>query len=121
MYSSDQYSAKYTLSGRFAWLQHSPGSCPEVASRASSSCFLEFGETQVQPLGPRDTDSLQSSRSQILRGAGLGFAKVDKESRIYGSCFAVKGLVRRSRPSSMGRPWLISWAGPWGMGSKAES
>lgn len=66
----------------------------------------------MQPLGPRETEPFQSSRSQEMatdseKGRnGLGFAKVDQEPRVYGSRFAVKGSVRRGISQGReGRGW----------------
>lgn len=45
-----------------------------------------------------------------------GFAKTNEESKVYGSCFAVKGSVRRGQtlPGSERVKRLISGGRPWG-------
>lgn len=45
---------------------------------------------------------------------GLGFAKVDQEPRVYGSCFAVKGSVRKGR--SQGGERVVGYSQDWDPG-----
>lgn len=64
--AQDQVHTEQRWASRFAWLQGSPVSCLEVASQSSPPCSSDYGDIQVQPLGPREVGSLQSSRSQKM-------------------------------------------------------